>query len=98
MLVKHFRLFGLCYLVFLASGYSQTFTPGNLAVLRVGDGTETLVSSGNTLFIDQYTTAGARITSLKLPDTGADALLTSGTATSEGGMTRSVAGSQLVIA
>jgi hypothetical protein len=79
------------------AGYSQSFTPGNLAILRIGNGTETLVSSGNSLFVDQYTTAGAFVNSIALPDSGSDALLLSGASGSEGGFTRSMDRSLLVI-
>lgn len=79
-------------------GISQFFTPGHLAVLRAGNGTETLTSSGNSLFIDQYTEAGSLVNTTALPDTGATALLESGTASSEGGLTRSMDHSFLVFA
>jgi hypothetical protein len=78
-------------------GVSQSFTPGNLSVLRVGNGAEALVSSGNSLFVDQYSTAGAFVSSVALPDTGSDALLLSGASSSEGGFTRSLDRSLLVL-
>ncbi|HLH53478.1 MAG TPA: immunoglobulin domain-containing protein [Verrucomicrobiae bacterium] len=76
----------------------QVFTPGHLAVLRVGNGTETLINSGNTVFIDQYTESGTLVNTTALPDTGATALIESGTASSEGGLTRSMDYSELVLA
>ncbi len=76
---------------------AQSFTPGNLALLRIGDGTQTLSSSGNSLFVDQYTPAGALVNTVTIPDTGTQALLASGTASSEGGLTRSVDRSELVL-
>src|SRR5262249_30437660 len=79
------------------AGYSQSFTPGNLGILRIGNGTETLVSSGNSLFVDQYTTSGTFVNSIALPDSGSDALLLSGASGSEGGLTRSMDRSLLVI-
>lgn len=60
------------------------FYAGNLAVLRVGDGVETLSSSGNAIFIDQYTPAGALVNSIAIPTNGSEALLISGKASSEG--------------
>ncbi|MGO8701301.1 MAG: immunoglobulin domain-containing protein [Limisphaerales bacterium] len=69
---------------------SQTaFYPSNLVVLRVGDGEQTLINSGNTLFLDQFVTNGAYVSSMALPDSGPSALLISGVATSEGYMTLS---------
>lgn len=85
------------HLVLATCANAQSFTPGNLAVLRIGDGTQTLSSSGNSLFVDQYTPAGALVNSVPIPDTGAQALLASGTASSEGGLTRSMDRSELVL-
>ena len=82
----------------VAQIHSQSFTPGNLAVLRIGDGTQTLVSSGNSLFIDQYSPGGTLVTTIPLPDTGAGALLLSGTSSSEGGLARAFDRSELVLA
>lgn len=79
-------------------GHPQSFSPGNLAILRVGNGTETLVSSGNSLFIDQYTTNGSFLSTVSVPDSGTGALLLSGASSSEGGLTRSMDRSMLVIA
>jgi hypothetical protein len=71
------------------------FSPGNLAVLRVGDGIENLVNTGNSVFIDQFTTIGGYVNSIAVPNSGSSALALSGTATSEGSLTRSVDGSYL---
>jgi hypothetical protein len=75
---------------------AQFFTPGNLAVLRVGDGTQILANTGNTVFIDQYTTSGSFVNTTNLPDSGTNALII-GSATSDGGLTRSMDRSELVI-
>ena len=75
---------------------AQFFTPGNLALLRVGDGTQTLVSSGNTVFIDQYTTNGSFVNDTNLPDSGTNALII-GSASSDGGLTRAMDRSSLII-
>lgn len=69
--------------LFAVSAFAQ-FTPGNLAVLRVGDGTQTIANTGNTIFIDEYTISGGLVNSIQLPDSGANALVLSGTATAEG--------------
>ncbi|MGA2543899.1 MAG: CotH kinase family protein [Verrucomicrobiota bacterium] len=65
------------------------FTAGNLAVVRVGDGAESLSSHGNSLFVDQFTTNGALAGSVAIPDESSNAFLASGSATSEGGLTLS---------
>ena len=60
------------------------FTPGNLAVLRVGDGAAALTSAGTAVFIDEYTTTGSLVQSLAIPANGSPQLVVSGTASSEG--------------
>ena len=66
------------------------FYPGNLAVLRAGDGTQILAPSGNGIFIDQYTTSGVWVNTVAIPTNGPNSLLISGKATSEGLMNLSV--------
>ena len=67
------------------------FTPGNIVVYRVGaGGAATLVNTGNPIFLDEYTPAGALVQSLALPTTTSGSnhrLIASGTATSEGLLT-----------
>ena len=75
-----------------------TFFPSNLVVLRNGDGAQSLASSGNTLFLDQFTANGAFISSMNIPDTGTNALIISGNSSTEGYMTLSDDGKILVIA
>jgi hypothetical protein len=82
---------------FAGSASGTAFTADNLAVLRVGNGTETLASSGNSIFIDQFSTNGALVNSIALPDNATNALIVSGTANSEGALTRSADGRLLVI-
>ena len=74
------------------------FAAGYLAVLRVGDGTESLGSSGNSVFIDQFTTNGTLAGSIAIPDNATNALVMSGSAASEGALTRSADGRLLVLA
>jgi hypothetical protein len=76
---------------------ASTFTAGNLAVLRIGNGTESLSSSGNSVFIDQFTTNGTLAGSIPIPDNATNALVVSGSASSEGALTRSADGRLLVI-
>jgi len=65
---------------------SQTLTSGNIVVLRVGDSSATLANTGNTLALDQFTTAGTYVNSVIIPKTGSNAVCLSGTATSEGSL------------
>ncbi len=74
------------------------FSPGNLAVFRVGDGTQTLANTGNSIFVDQFTTGGSRVNSLAVPASGVSALIVSGSATSEGALSLSADGRYLTFA
>jgi len=69
---------------------SLFFAPGNLAVLRVGDSSQGLTNSGNTVYIDQFTPGGTLVNTVAIPDSGSSDLLISGTAGSEGGLARSL--------
>ncbi len=74
------------------------FVPGNLAVLRLGDGSQALANTGNTVFLDEYNPQGGLASSRQIPDSGAAALIISGSATSEGGLSRSPDGQYLTFA
>src|SRR5262245_60786104 len=79
---------------------TAAFTPGNLVIYRVGSGTGSLVNTGNPVFLDEYTPAGTLVQSVALPTTASGAqkqLIASGTATSEGLLTRSTDGQYLVL-
>jgi len=84
--------------------HAAAFTPGNLVVYRVSDGTAPLVSTGNAVFLDEYSVAldGTTILVQSIPLPTAAAMgdsqrqcLTSGTATSEGLLSRSPNGAFL---
>ena len=77
---------------------SSPFVAGNLAVFRAGDGIESLSSHGNSVFIDQFTPGGTLVSSIAIPDNAANALLISGSASSEGALTRSADGRLLEFA
>lgn len=89
--------FGL--LAFAGSAQAAAFTPGNLVVMRIGDGTAALGSGSTACFLDEYTTAGVFVQSIPMPIAAAGLnfpLTTSGTATSEGFLTLSSNGQYLV--
>ncbi len=75
-------LIGLATLTTAAA--QAQFTAGNLAVLRVGDGLQNILNTGNSIFIDQFTTGGSPVNSVPIPDAGPNALVVSGSATAEG--------------
>lgn len=49
----------------------QLLSPTNLVVARIGDGVQALSgATGNTLYLDQYTTAGQYVSTIQIPDQG----------------------------
>src|SRR6185436_8866122 len=95
-------LLSLCVISLIASApvaEAAPFTAGNIVVYRVGDGTAPLGSAATPVFLDEYTPAGVFVQSIPLPTTAAGAnrrLTASGSATSEGLLTRSADGRYLV--
>ena len=82
-----------------AFAQAAAFTAGNVVVYRVGSGSGSLVNTGSAVFMDEYTSAGALVQSVALPTSasGSNApLIASGTATSEGLLSRSADGQYLV--
>ena len=79
----------------LAVSANAQFTYGNLAVLRAGDGVQTLANTGNSVFIDQFTTGGSYVNSVTIPNSGASALVIGGNSSSEGALVRSSDGLRL---
>lgn len=76
------------------------FTPGNLAVARVGTGSGALSAVASAVFIDEYTTSGTLVQSIPLPtaDSGANQTLTvAGSSTSEAMLTLSTDARYLVM-
>lgn len=83
--------------LFAATTFGQ-FTPGNLAVLRVGDGSGILTSAATAVSVEQYSVSGESQSptyTVAMPTTGASAITLGGTATSEGALTRSADGKYL---
>lgn len=76
------------------------FTGGSIVVYRVGTGAAALSSAATEVFLDEYSSSGTLVQSIALPTTvnGANVALTaSGTATSEGALTRSADGRYLLL-
>jgi hypothetical protein len=76
------------------------FTSGHIVVYRVGDGLNPLVNTGNPVFLDEYTTSGTLVQSVPLPTVASGAqkqLIASGSAKSEGMLTRSADGQYLLL-
>lgn len=63
------------------------FTPGNIVIVRAGDGAAVLANTGAAIFLEEYTPSGTLVQTIPLPSTATSpekALVISGTATSEG--------------
>lgn len=91
----------ICFflLLFGLKGFSQ-FTNGNFVIYRVGDGSAALSSAATPVFLDEYTPAGTLVQSVPLPTAvaGSNRIITaSGTATSEGLITRSLDGQYIMV-
>ncbi len=94
------RIVGAALSLWPALASAAPFTPGNLIVARVGDGSATLTAAATEVFLDEYTTGGTLVQTIALPTSviGNNRILTaSGTATSELNMTRSADGRYLVL-
>jgi autotransporter-associated beta strand protein len=73
------------------------FTTRNLAVVRMGDGSANLTSAGTPEFVDEYNPAGTLVQSIALPTNGVNALVDSGSATSDGALSRAADGSAICV-
>jgi hypothetical protein len=85
-------LFLLLMLFSFCISYTAPFTPGNIVVVRLGDGSGALSNAGVTVFLDEYTTSGMLVQSVQLPTSlnGANKrFVNSGSATSEAFLTLS---------
>ncbi|MFL6233522.1 MAG: ExeM/NucH family extracellular endonuclease, partial [Thermoanaerobaculia bacterium] len=70
-------------------------------IYRVGDGVAALTANGTAVFLDEYTPTGTLVQTITVPTTTVGAnrrLVASGTATTEGMLTRSVDGFSVVLA
>ncbi len=79
----------------------SAFTAGDLVIDRIGDGSAALTSSGTQVFLDEYSPTGTLVESVPMPGVsnvgGNQALVSSGTATSEGELNLSSNGAYLVL-
>ena len=74
----------------------NAYTPGNLVIDRIGNGSTALTSASAPIFLDQYTTAGVFVSSNAVPTSGASELVDAGNSTLEGELTLSPDGTKLV--
>jgi hypothetical protein len=95
------RLITLLPCLLLAAGVSAAPFGPDLVVVQVGDGAAALTSAATAGFLNEFTFTGSLLQTIALPTSasGANKMLTfSGTATSEGFLTRSANGSVLTVA
>jgi 2',3'-cyclic-nucleotide 2'-phosphodiesterase (5'-nucleotidase family) len=88
----------LAFLFMQVSGIYAQFSSGNLVVYQIGDGSGALSSSATAVFLKEFTVTGAAGITVNMPTSGLTRLTSSGTATSDGQMTRSEDGQYLVVA
>src|SRR5438309_1564029 len=98
MTVRRVALAAIAALMaFGTSVFAGPFTPGNIVIYRVGDGSAALAATATAVFLDEYTPAGTLVQSIAMPVSGQQ-LTASGSATSEGFLTRSTDGAFIVLA
>ena len=82
------------------SALAAAFTAGNIVIYRVGNGTQLMTNTGNSVFLDEFTTNGTWVQSIMMPTNwyGANApLITDGSGFAQGLMTRSTDGRFIVL-
>jgi len=72
------------------------FTPGNIVIYRVGDGSAALGTTATATFLDEYTAFGTFVRTIPLASSGSSAFTAVGNATTEGIISRSQDGSRLI--
>jgi hypothetical protein len=80
--------------------YAANFTPGNIVIVRVGNGSTTLSNASTAVYLDEYTVTGSLVQSVAMPTavTGSNHALTlSGSAATEGELALSPGGLYLTM-
>ena len=99
--MKKIYFFNYLFFILVTAVNAQTaFTPGNLVVYKVGDGTDVLSSAPFPVSLDEFTTGGTFVRSHPMPVAVSGSnkrLVGSGTATSEGQLTLSANKQYLVV-
>lgn len=86
----------LCLLSTLMAAQAQVFYPTNLAVMTLGNNSQSLTTQGNTMNLLQYTPSGTLVSSTAIPDSGTNALICGGSSVTEGYLSLSADGRYLV--
>lgn len=77
---------------------ATSFTPGNLAVLQVGDGSAPLTSAATNVFVLELTTSGSLVQSIAIPTSGGNVMSCIGSSGTEGYLGRSTNGGLITFA
>ena len=80
----------------VCAGTVPQFATGNVVVLQAGDGSGVLANTGNPIVLREFTPSGTPGNTVTIPSTGGSPLIVSGSATSEGLLSRSADGTELV--
>jgi fibronectin-binding autotransporter adhesin len=83
--------------VFPAQRALAGFTPGDLVVEQIGNGTQTLQAGGNSVFLDDFSTTGTPGVQLAMPSSGTSAILAQGSSSSGGFITSAPNNLSLVV-
>ena len=84
-----------------AAAVAAPFTPGNIVIVRVGDGTAAPTAASTAVFLDEYTPGGTLVQSVAMPTAVVGnnrALTASGSSTAELALARTANGQALVLA
>jgi hypothetical protein len=94
---------GAALAVVMAAGAAASgaaFTAGNIVVLTAGDGSATLSSAATPIFLNEFTPSGTLVQTIPMPTAAGGsmrAFAQSGSATSEGALSRSADGHYLIL-
>ncbi|MDB6122213.1 MAG: hypothetical protein JWQ71_1206 [Pedosphaera sp.] len=81
--------------VALTISNNLTLARSNLMVIRVGDGAQSLILNGNSMYIDQFKTTGTYVNTITIPESGSSSMITIGLNNVDGGNSGSISGSGL---
>lgn len=99
MKIKNLLIALFTFLIVYTTNAAQ-FTPGNIIVLRLGDGVAALSNASAAMFLDEYTPAGVLVQSIMMPtvlDGLNRRLVNSGSATSNGYLSTSTDGRYILL-
>ncbi len=91
----------LLFILTSCAAFAGNFTPGNLVVIRVGNGTDTLSGAAARVYLDEYSISGVLVQSIAMPTVangGNHRFTLTGSSNSEGELSLSANGQYLSLA